>query len=267
MIDVLIIEDEQISSRLLERTLQENFEDVRIVGTASSVSQSVGWLSDPANHADLIFMDVELSDGKCFEIFRKVKVTAKVVMTTAYDTYAVKAFEVNSIDYLLKPVELESLGRAVQRCREYMEAVAPGTAGSIDVQRLLSTLESRKSPYRERFLVHLNDRIVPVRTCDVSLFFSHNKDNYTITKDGTVYVLDSTMDTIAGEVDPESFFRISRGCILDKNSVQSVVKIMGGRLEVKVAGLDPKSPLYKRYNPDLVVSKSRVEDFMKWLES
>lgn len=269
MIDVLIIEDEQISRRLLERTLLENFPDIRVVGATSSVAQSVRWLEDPSNHADLIFMDVELSDGKCFEIFRRVEVKARVVMTTAYDTYAVKAFEVNSVDYLLKPVDLDSLRRAVQRCRDYMgqDRASSSHRDAIDVQKLLSSLESHRSPYKERYLVHLNDRIVPVRTCDVSMFFSHSKDNHIITRDGTVYVLDSTLDTIASEVDPDCFFRISRGCILSKDSVQSVVKVMGGRLEVKVAGLDHGSPTFKRYGPDLVVSKSRVEDFLKWLEN
>ncbi len=110
---VLIIEDEAMARQKLARTLTETFPDMELVGMASSVKESVAWLQNPDNKADVIFMDVELSDGECFEIFRQVEITAQVIMTTAYDSYAVRAFEVNSIDYLLKPVEPSALRRAV----------------------------------------------------------------------------------------------------------------------------------------------------------
>ena len=114
---VLIVEDEIMAQKSLIRTLAQNFPDMEVVSTTGSVKGTVEWLNTPGNHADVIFMDVELSDGECFEIFRQTDVTAKVIMTTAYDSYAIKAFEAGSIDYLLKPVDLDSLKRAVARCR------------------------------------------------------------------------------------------------------------------------------------------------------
>ena len=115
--NVLIVEDEMMAQANLARALTQHFPDVRIVGTTGSVRETVLWLRTPGNSADVIFMDVELSDGDCFEIFRQADVTARVIMTTAYDNYAVRAFEVNSIDYLLKPIDLAALRRAVERCR------------------------------------------------------------------------------------------------------------------------------------------------------
>ena len=136
---VFIIEDELMAQATLARTLKTNFPDLEIVGTAQSVRESVAWLKE--NKPDIIFMDVELSDGKCFEIFRKVEITSKVIMTTAYDSYAVKAFEVNSIDYLLKPVELNSLQRAIARCRQ--------DEVSNDVNKILGALTSRPEHQRK----------------------------------------------------------------------------------------------------------------------
>ena len=114
---VLIVEDEIMAQNSLIRVLSQNFPDLNVVGTTTSVKGAVSWLKDPENSADIIFMDVELSDGVCFEIFRQVEVKSKVIMTTAYDSYALKAFEAGSIDYLLKPIEITDLKRAVARCR------------------------------------------------------------------------------------------------------------------------------------------------------
>lgn len=240
----------------LARTLKTNFPDLEIVGTAQSVRESVAWLKE--NKPDIIFMDVELSDGKCFEIFRKVEVTSKVIMTTAYDSYAVKAFEVNSIDYLLKPVELNSLQRAIARCRQ--------DEVSNDVNKILGALTSRpEHQWKERFLVQLNDRIVPVKTADVAYFFSEDKDNHVVTTDGTFYVIDGTLDSIMAELDPEEFFKISRSCIVAKDVVESVTKLIGGRLRISVSS-SVRSNAMRRPEPDLTVSRARTDDFLEWLE-
>ena len=155
---VLIIEDEVMARNMLARTLRENFPEMEIVGTEGSVAGTVEWLKDPSNRVDIIFMDVELSDGNCFEIFRQVEIKAHVVMTTAYDNYAVKAFEAGSVDYLLKPIDLGALNRAIYRCRQ--------SSGGLDVEKILGALskERRGKDYKERFLVRFNDRIVPVKS-------------------------------------------------------------------------------------------------------
>ena len=257
---VLIIEDEIMARRSLEKLLENNFPDIEVVAELGSVSDSVAWLKAHPEAVDTIFMDVELSDGECFEIFRQVEVKVNVVMTTAYDNYAVKAFEAGSVDYLLKPIDHAALERAVERCRH-----ASGLEGK-DVERILAALDKTRhgKEYKERFLVHLNDRIVPVKTGDIAYFFSEDKNNHVVTHDGSVYIVDSTLDTIMNGLDPERFFKISRSCVVAKDTVESVTKLLGGRLRIstkakpaKVLGADP----------DLTVSRSRGDDFLLWLES
>lgn len=257
---VLIIEDELMARKSLEKALGKNFPEIEIIGECGSVRESVAWLKEHGEDVDTIFMDVELSDGVCFEIFRQVEVKARVVMTTAYDNYAVKAFEAGSVDYLLKPIDRGPLERAVERCRQ------PAESGVSDVEKILAALDKtrRDKEYKERFLVYLNDRIVPVKTEDVAFFYSEDKNNHAVTNDGTVYIVDSTMDNIISALDPELFFRVSRSCIVAKETVESVTKLLGGRLRI-ASKVVPSN--YIGPEPDLTVSRSRSEEFLQWLES
>lgn len=246
---VLIVEDEIMAQANLARTLVQNFPDVRIVGTTGSVKETVAWLKDPRNQADVIFMDVELSDGDCFSIFSQVEVRSKVIMTTAYDSYAIKAFEAGSVDYLLKPVELSALKRAVARCRT--------TTSRFDAEMLLNLLKPERKEYRERFIVRFNDRIIPVLISEVAYFYSEEKMNFLVTFSQNSYVIDSSLDQISDELDPERFFRISRSCIISVPAIVSIVKKLGGRLRIVAR---PESAF------EMIVSRSRTEDFLKWLE-
>lgn len=248
---VLIIEDEIMAQKSLMRALAQNFSDIEVVGTATSVKNAVNWLKDSSNHADIIFMDVELSDGICFEIFRQVDVQSKVIMTTAYDSYALKAFDAGSVDYLLKPVDAEHLKRAVARCRM--------SGGRIDVEAITRAIEgaSRKKDYKERYIVRFNDRIVPLLTSNIAYIYSEDKNNYLVTFDDQKYIIDSSLDVISDELDPEYFFRISRGCIVSMKAIDTIIKQMGGRLRI-VAHPDPSF--------EMTVSRSRVDDFLAWLE-
>lgn len=244
-----IIEDEIMAQKSLIRALSHSFPEIEVIGTATSVKSAVSWLK--GNAPDIIFMDVELSDGICFEIFRQVDVKAKVIMTTAYDSYAVKAFEAGSIDYLLKPIESEQLKRAVARCRM--------SGGKVDVEALSNILEkaSSRKNYKERYLVRLNDRIVPLLTSSIAYIFSEDKNNYLVTFDGQKYIIDSSLDIIIEELDPEYFFRISRSCIVSMKAIDTIIKQMGGRLRI-VAHPEPSF--------EMTVSRSRVDDFMQWIE-
>lgn len=246
-----IIEDEVMAQKSLIRALSQNFQDIEVIGTATSVKGAVEWLKDSSNHADIIFMDVELADGICFEIFRKVEVKAKVIMTTAYDNYALKAFEAGSIDYLLKPVEAEQLKRAVARCRM--------SGGSIDVDALARAIGGAPAVknYKERYIIRFNDRIIPLQTSNIAYVFSEDKNNYMVTFDGQKYIIDSSLDVIAEELDPQYFFRISRSCIVSMKAIDSITKQMGGRLKIS-AHPDPSF--------EMTVSRSRVDDFLLWLE-
>ena len=171
-------------------------------------------------------------------------------MTTAYDSYAVKAFEVNSVDYLLKPIEKEDLDRAVQRCRN--------SAGVTDMSSLLSTISGTQHEYRQKFMVRLNDKILPIPVNDIAYFLSEDKVTWMFTSDGSKYVMDQSLDILSSQLSPSRFFRISRGCIIASSAVQSIIKLQGGRLKINAV---PRS------GPEILVSRSRSEDFLQWLEN
>lgn len=246
--NVLIVEDEAMAQANLARALTQHFPDVGIVGITGSVRETLAWLRTPGNSADVIFMDVELSDGDCFEIFRQIDVKARVIMTTAYDNYAVRAFEVNSIDYLLKPIDPAALNRAVERCRV--------RGGTIDAEVLRHAIRSARE-YRQRYIVRFNDRIVPVQTAEIAYFYSEEKNTYLVTNDNNRYIMDQSLDVLSDELDPGRFFRISRNCILAMPAIVSIVKYLGNRLKITAR---PRSEF------EMVVSRSRVDDFLKWLE-
>lgn len=249
---VLIVEDELMAQKSLTRVLTQNFPDMEIVGYTTSVKGTVEWLKTPENVADIIFMDVELADGECFEIFRQVEIKAKVIMTTAYDSYALKAFEAGSIDYLLKPVDISALKRAVARCRM--------SGGQIDVEALLKAVGNNTAPqkeYKERYIVRFNDRIVPLLTSNIAYIYSEDKTNYLVTFEEQRYIVDCSLDVISEDLNPDDFFRISRSCIISMKAITSIIKQQGGRLRV-VAKPEPSF--------EMTVSRSRVDDFLEWLE-
>ena len=248
---VLIVEDEAMAQKSLIRSLTQNFPDMEIVGTTGSVKSTVTWLETPGNSADVIFMDVELSDGVCFEIFRQTDVKAKVIMTTAYDSYAIKAFEAGSIDYLLKPIDPSALKRAVARCRM--------SGGQVDVDSLLNAIggNAPKKEYKERYIIRFNDRIVPLQTENIAYVYSEEKTNWMVTFDEQKYIIDSSLDVIGEDLDPDKFFRISRGCIISMKAIESIIKQAGSRLRIISK---PEAPF------EMTVSRSRVDDFLVWLE-
>lgn len=240
-----------MAQKSLIRVLGQNFPDMEIVGTTTSVKNTVAWLSDPANVADVIFMDVELADGVCFEIFRQIKVNSKVIMTTAYDNYALKAFEAGSVDYLLKPVNADALQRAVARVRK--------SDSNIDIEALMKLMEVKNTPrkeFKERYIIRINDRIVPLNISDIAYVYSEEKNNYLVTFDEQRFIIDSSLDVISEELNPDLFFRISRGCIIAMKAIKSIIK-QNGRLRITAI---PESSF------EMTVSRSRVDDFLEWLE-
>lgn len=244
----LIIEDELRAREHMIHLLLDNFPSVEVVGAVGSIKDSIAWLG--AHEApDVIFMDVELSDGSSFDIFTQIDVPSPVVMTTAYDQYAVQAFEVNALDYLLKPINLKDLQRAIARITSG-EAIKPSNEV---VRNLINQVR------KEKFLIRLNDRIVPVRTTDIAYFYSEDKNSFIVTRSGSSYVLDESLDALAGSLDPAEFFRISRSCIISESVIDSVSKLMGGRLRISVRRDIPA-------NTDFTVSRARVDDFLSWLE-
>jgi DNA-binding LytR/AlgR family response regulator len=172
-------------------------------------------------------------------------------MTTAYDSYALKAFEAGSVDYLLKPIDSSALKRAVARCRM--------SGGQLDVDALVKAIGGgyAKKEYKERYIVKFNDRIVPLEISNIAYIYSEEKNNYLVTFDSQRYIIDSSLDLIMDELNPDEFFRISRGCIVSSKAINSIVKQVGGRLKIMA---EPEPSF------EMTVSRSRSEDFLCWLE-
>lgn len=246
-IKALIIEDEPIARQNLKGMLGSLFPEINVIGETGSVKESVEFLQthtgeDPLA-PDLIFMDVELSDGSSFDIFRQVAVNAQVIMTTAYSEYAVKAFETRALDYLLKPLDPESMQRAVNRAKDRLAQGEPAPV---------------VTP-RERLLIRLNDQIVPVEVKDIAYFYSEAKNSYLVTFEGKSFVLDDSLDAIEGRIDPSLFFRISRSCIINEQAIESMGKLIGGRFRIVLKkGIEAST--------DLTVSRARADAFIGWME-
>ena len=255
--NVLIVEDERLAQANLKRVLERDFEDLHIVGMFDSVQSTVQWLRNKENHADIIFMDVELSDGMCFDIFSQVEVKSKVIITTAFDNYAVRAFRINSIDYLLKPINSQDLADAIARCREVLGQEDSNEQPSFDIDSLREALYSKNTTYKKRFVVKYGDRFSIINTEQIAYFFVEDKSTYLVTTENRRYILDSSLDMISDVVDPEKFFRISRHCTLSIDAITGISKHPSNRLKVAVT---PKPEF------DVFVSRSRTADFMEWIE-
>ena len=248
----LIVEDEKPAQESLIRALNRTCPDVRVVGVTESVQDTVRWLRTPGNAADVIFMDVELQDGSSFEVLKQEEVKAKVIMTTAFDKYAVKAFQIGSVDYLLKPYDDNALLRAVERCR--IPSPEDNRQALLSAMRILE--RSKVEQYRRRLIIRLGQQIIPVPTSEIAYFFIEGKDKYIVMDDGTRYYMDRQTDAVLKELDPQLFFRVSRNYVLSFHAIRQIKKLPDGRLQVTLTP-QPKE--------DVLVARLRVQDFMDWL--
>ena len=238
-----------MAQKNLANMLEHNFNNIEIIGMTSSVKETLEWLSNPNHNPDVIFLDVELSDGEGFDILRQADIKAKVIMTTAYDNYAIKAFEAGTLDYLLKPIEIDALKRAVKRAEKSTDPT--------DIKEILSKIVNPGKTYREKIIVRLNNMIIPLQVRNIAYIYSEDKNNYIVTFDNSHYIIDSTLDEIAEDLDPDRFFKISRSCIVAIDAINSIVRQIGSRLKIIS---NPESKF------DMTVSRSRVDDFLAWLE-
>lgn len=249
---VLIIEDE-IPSRLnLQRALANIAPDLTVVGSIGSVAEAVEWFGENPEGAELIFMDVQLSDGLCFDIFKSVKVSGKVIITTAYDNYALDAFKIHSVDYLLKPIDREALKEAVSHCRK----LSMGDREPFDYGKLAELFAPKSNPWKDRFLVRVGDKIIPIKAENIALFYSESKTTILVTDEGREYIVDESLDAIESKLNPAQFFRAGRSNILSINQIQVVTKHFSSRLKVH---------LQVPHKEDIFVSRSRTNEFLEWL--
>lgn len=250
---VFIIENEAIAVQQLKSLLIKTFPNVEIVGTSGYVSECVNWFSNPKNEVDIVLMDVELSDGNSFDILDKVDIHASIIITTVYDKYAIKAFEINSVDYLLKPVKEDALKRAISKSLKNYN----GSDIETIVSALAQTNKDNNEIYKRRFIIHSNNQIYPIKYSNIAYIYSENKLNTLVSIDGRSYITEKSMNAIYDSLDKKNFFRVSRSCILSRNSIKDWYKMYGIRYSFI---LEPR-PDFNVY-----VSLSRTDAFTKWLK-
>jgi two-component system, LytTR family, response regulator LytT len=250
---ILIVEDEELAVKKLQKTLAGVDASAEVVGTADSIQSSVEWLNEnPA--PDLILMDIELADGQSFEIFNLTEVKSPVIFTTSYDEYALKAFKVNSVDYLLKPIQKEELQSALEKFKKNHST----NKGDINIDTLVKELQQKLQPkeYRKRFLVKHAQKLVSIEIEEIAYFYSDGRLNFFKTIDNKKFVVDYTMDELQEMLDPEQYFRISRSFYVSINSIDKLDDYFGNRL---ILGLRPE------VDKEALVSREKVTDFKKWM--
>lgn len=249
---VIIIEDEELAAERLAKMLAETAPGTEVIARPGSVKESVKWLT--SNKADLIFLDIQLSDGLSFSIFEQVTTNTPVIFTTAYDQYAIKAFDLNSIAYLLKPVRKNDLIEALKKYNSLKSAF------NIDFESLLNSLQGQKPNYRRRFLIQINDKFRKIESGDIAYFYSLEKSVFLTTFDGVSYPLDLSLDNLTGEIDPLQFFRINRKYIVNMRSIKNMFAWSRSRIKIVLT-----PPLPTGDDNDAIVSIDRAADFKKWL--
>ncbi|QYA27253.1 response regulator transcription factor [Gramella sp. MT6] len=249
--DIIIIEDEKPAARRLQRMLTKL--DIETKTMLHSVAEAIDWFNGH-EHPDIIFLDIQLSDGLSFEIFEHVKTDSAIIFTTAYDEYALKAFKLNSIDYLLKPIDEEELEAAIKKFRNTQHQ-----NGNIDVKELRSLLTqtNHQKSYKTRFTAQVGQHLKLVDISDIACFYSENKTTYLHCYTGRNYPIEVPLEKLEEDLDPEKFYRINRKCILNINAIRDIISYTNSRLEIKIENFTEFQ---------LIVSRERVKDFKIWLD-
>lgn len=255
---ILIVEDEELAVKKLQKTLAGVEPDAEVVAVTDSILSTVNWLEDNAA-PDLILMDIELSDGQSFEIFNQATIKSPVIFTTSYDEYALKAFKVNSVDYLLKPIQKEDLEAALTKLKSMKELYKTDEAKpDVSIDNLVKELQQKLQPkeYRKRFLVKHAQKLVSIEVDEIAYFFSDGRLNFFKTFDNKKFVVDYTMDELEDMLDPAKYFRISRSFYVSINSVDQIHDYFGNRLMLT---------LKPAVDKESIVSREKVTDFKKWM--
>lgn len=255
ILKVLIVEDETPAAEKLERYLQRYSEGIEVKGKAESIEEAVNWLEANQSTIDLIFMDIQLKDGVSFDIFKEVKVQKPVIFITAYNEFALEAFKMNGIDYLLKPITFTDLSNSLKK----VESLGSQLRWSDDRnEALVKTFDSsQQKTYKNRFMVKLGDHIKSITSDQISLFFADGRDVYLITNQLRKFIIDYTLESLEEILDPKIFHRVNRSYIVNISAIQDVIVYSNSRLKIT-------SNI--KWDPEIIVSREKVSEFKEWFD-
>lgn len=253
--NVLIIEDESLTSKMLEVMISKLRPDWKVLATLESVKSSVEWLSNNPS-PDLIFLDIRLSDGTSFAIFDEMELTCAVIFTTAFDKYAIKAFDVNSIDYLLKPVRESKLLKSIVKFETIVaQSIAPSKP---DYSEIIAAIKDEEKKYRTRFLIARVNDYLKIEVTDIAYFYSEERVVYAVTFDGKEHILSLTIENLEEQLNPENYFRANRSTIVNNDAIRKFENYFGGKLSVSL-----QHPLTKK----IAISRLKASAFKVWLDN
>lgn len=248
---ILILEDEEQAVKRLQKMILKIIPDAAFTGALVSIEETIKWFKNNPL-PDLIFMDIHLADGTSFQVFNKIKITCPVIFTTAHDNYALQAFKVNSVDYLLKPFDENDVKSAIDKLKQLQSS---GSA-PVDYLRILNSIHPPSKKYKDRFIIKLGDTIKSLNIGNVAYFYTENKTNFICVTEGKKYPVDHTLDQLEEMIDPKIFFRINRQFIIGHHSIDEMKAHTRSRIIVKL------TPPYKS---TIVVAVDRAVDFKIWL--
>lgn len=256
-LNILIIEDEQLAANRLIKLIKAIDSDVNIIDVIDSVETSIEWFQKN-KHPDLIFLDIQLSDGMSFSIFKKVDVNSPIIFTTAFDEFALKAFELNSVDYLLKPINEEKLKISIEKYKKIKQGFAKNEM-NFDAQKLFQALQKNKVEYKTRFLVNKGSSLIIVNISEIAYFFTEDKLVFIITHDNKKYSINATLDKLEKELNPQIFYRANRQYLISVKSINEIHNYFNYKLKLE---LNPPAK-----TDDIIISKSKVSDFKNWVST
>ena len=255
---ILIIEDEGPAAEKLERYLKRYDDTITVVQVIKTVRESVEWLSGNRDSVDLIFMDIQLQDGKSFEIFDQVDVQTPVIFTTAYDEYALEAFKVNSVGYLMKPITYGDLEEAMIKTHKMADSIGkPSSSTDLTVKQIIDEIRSFERSYKNRFMVKIGDHIRSVPAEKIKLFYAEGRDAYLVTNEDRKYIIDFNLEQLEDLLDPMVFMRVNRSFVLNIHTIKDVIVYSNSRLKV--------IPDYET-EKEIIISREKVPVFKNWID-
>ena len=252
---VVIVEDELPAAEKLERYLLKYDSTIQVVKHIDSVASAVSWLREHQEQIDLIFMDIQLIDGISFQIFQQVQVRKPVIFTTAYNEYALDAFKVNSIDYLMKPITFTDLATSLQKLAMLREQLRPLEDQSQKIQQAISN--TANAAHKKRFMVKIGEHIRSITSDQIAMLYAEGRDVTLVTQQGKKFIVDYTLETLEDNLDPHVFFRINRTFILNINAIKDVLMHSNSRLKITMI-ID--------FDKEIIVSREKVNDFKTWFD-